>query len=286
MKKLHIAIIGAGKVASSLTPALINAGFDVDCIISANINSARTLALKNKIKIYSNDYAKVPVICNLFLICVPDREIKNAARKISKLRLNFNNSIFVHTSGAEDIFTLNKVNSKNGGTASFYIMQTFPSKRIVNIYGCYVAIETQKNEIFKLLKELALKLGMIPFKIDTNQKPLYHLAAVFASNFLVGNLFLSQILFENSVNKNNNFNFIDVIEPILRSTIKNIKKTGVINSLSGPVERGDYKTVMKHLSVLEKLRSKNKNKDLYNSLYRSYLNQSLVLTCMAEEKHK
>lgn len=284
MKKLRIAIIGAGKVASSLVSALINAGFDVSCIISYNINSAKKLALKNKIKIFSDDYAILPVNCNLFFVCVPDNEIKKTAKKLSKLKLNFNNSLFVHMSGAEDISLLNNIKDKNGGTASLHIMQTFPSKRVVKINNCYAAIETENPEIFRLMKKLSLKLGLIPFKIETKQKPLYHLSAVFASNFLVGNLFLSQILFENSVNKNNNF--IDVIEPILQRTIKNIRKTGTINSLSGPVERGDYRTVRKHLSALNKLRSKNKNKDLYNSLYRSYLNQSLVLTYMAEEKHK
>jgi predicted short-subunit dehydrogenase-like oxidoreductase (DUF2520 family) len=72
-----------------------------------------------------------------------------------------------------------------------------------------------------------------------------------------------------------------LISPILYSTLSNIKKSGAVNALSGPVERGDIKTIKKHLSVLKKDASKTNN----NSLLLSYIAQSLNLLEVSEKKH-
>ena len=55
---------------------------------------------------------------------------------------------------------------------------------------------------------------------------------------------------------------------------KNIYERGIVDSLTGPIERNDITTVMKHLDVLN-----NEAKDIYKSL-------SLGLTDIAEIKNK
>ena len=73
----------------------------------------------------------------------------------------------------------------------FHIMQTFPSKRIVKLNGCFAAIETQSKSAQKFLIELADRLELHVLSLSSNQKVNYHLAGVFASNFLISNLFLA-----------------------------------------------------------------------------------------------
>ncbi len=282
-RKLNIAIIGAGKISFSIAHAVINAGFNVSCIISRDIKSAEKLAVKNNIKVYSNNYSDIPPECNFFFICVPDGQIKSSANQISKLKLNFAKSVFVHTSGSQSIDLLKKIKDKNGSAASLHIMQTFPSKKIVKIKGCYAAIETDDDIIFAVLKEFSIKMELLPFRIKSRMKPFYHIAAVFASNFMAGNLFISELLFNGEVR--NKKNFINVVEPIVQATIRNIKANGAAVSLSGPVERGDFETVKKHLTILIKLKSKNINEPLYEFLMQSYISQSLVLLEAVKKKH-
>jgi predicted short-subunit dehydrogenase-like oxidoreductase (DUF2520 family) len=158
-------------------------------------------------------------------------------------------------------------------------MQTFPSKRCINIKGCYAAIETDNRKTEKILFAVANDTGLKPFKVGSNSKAFYHLAGVFASNFLAGNLVSAESVFKKTGNKN--INFIEMISPILSATLLNIKKAGAVNALSGPVERGDIQTIKKHLSALKKDAKQTNN----NSLLLSYVAQTFNLIEVAEKKH-
>ena len=64
----------------------------------------------------------------------------------------------------------------------------------------------------------------------------------------------------------------NMFEPIINTTLSNIKNSGVKESLSGPVQRGDYLTIRKHLVSLRKVKSG------YKKLFlQSYISQSLIL---------
>ena len=104
--KTKIAIIGAGRIAYSLTSALLKYGYIVDAIISRKINSAKALAEKFDIKKYSDDINAVSKSVNVFFLTVPDSEIKKTAIQLSKLKLAIKKAFFIHFSGAEDISIL------------------------------------------------------------------------------------------------------------------------------------------------------------------------------------
>ena len=274
----NVIIIGAGKIAYSLVPALQKSGYNVPIIISKNIESAKRLAGKFKISHYADKFEKMDSKSGIVLLCVPDNQIKIVAKELSKLKLYFRNFIFVHLSGALDISCLDPLKKRKGQTASLHIMQTFPSKRTVSIKSCYAAVETGSNAVEKTLFDLAKYISLKPFRLKSNAKTFYHLAGVFASNFLVGNLFSAETAFNKTGNKN--IDFFEMISPIIFSTLSNIKKSGTVNALSGPVERGDIQTIKKHLAVLKKNAAKTKN----NSLLLSYIAQSLNLLEVAEKK--
>ena len=54
---------------------------------------------------------------------------------------------------------------------------------------------------------------------------------------------------------------LNAITPLIQGNIDSIAKKGFVNSLTGPVLRGDITTIEKHISVLE-----NKDEDLYKML--------------------
>ena len=92
MRKEKIVIVGAGKLAYSLTSALLNANYSIVSVISQKLRSAKSLAQKFSIEHYSNKIQNIPEDVNVFFITVPDGEIKKVANKLSKFKRNFNES--------------------------------------------------------------------------------------------------------------------------------------------------------------------------------------------------
>jgi predicted short-subunit dehydrogenase-like oxidoreductase (DUF2520 family) len=171
---------------------------------------------------------------------------------------------------------------KGGKTGSLHLMQTFPSKKIVNIKNVNSAIETNDDSVYKFLLQLCSDLQLIPFRIDSNDKTFYHLAGVYASNFLAGNLFSAQKLL--SLNNINEQKYFNIINSTIKSTLKNIKTVGAAKALSGPVDRGDIKTIRKHISSL-KQKNKNSKGNYFSSLFKNYIIQSLNLINLVEKKY-
>ncbi len=280
--KTKIAIIGAGRIAYSLTSALLKEGYIVDAIISKKNKSAKALAEKFGVKKYSDDKSLISKSVNVFFLTVPDSEIKKIAVQLSKIKLTFSTALFIHFSGAEDISVLVPLKLKGGKTGSLHLMQTFPSKKIVNIKNVNSAIETNDDSVYKFLLQLCSNLQLIPFRIDSRNKTYYHLAGVFASNFLAGNLFNTQKLL--SLNYIEEQKYFDILSATIQSTLKNIKTVGPAKALSGPVDRADIKTIRKHISSL-KMKSKKSKGDYFSLLLKNYIVQSLNLINLVEEKH-
>ena len=280
--KFKIAIIGAGRIAYSLTSALLKEGYIVDVIISRKYDSAKALAEKFGVKKYSDDINLISKSVNVFFLTVPDSEIKKTAIQLSKLKLNFSTTFFMHFSGAEDIGVLGPLKLKGGKTGSLHLMQTFPSKNIVNIKNVNSAIETNDDSVYKYLLQLCSDLQLVPFRIDSKDKAYYHLAGVYASNFLAGNLFNAQKLL--SLNNIDEQKYFNILSSTIHSTLQNVKTVGPAKALSGPVDRGDIKTIRKHIASLKK-KNKNSNGNYFSSLFKNYIIQSLNLINLIEEKH-
>ncbi len=268
MKDKKIVIIGAGKISYSLTEALINSGYKITSIISRKKESARKLAIKFGIKTFSNKIDDFYAKDCLVFVCVPDNQIENAAIELSITNKSLKNNLYVHLSGALDSSVLYPLRKKGAKTASFHIMQTFPSRKPVPIKGCFAAIETNDKETEKFLFALAKKLLLKPFKLKTGEKVFYHIAGVFVSNFMVGNFYTAGKIFDMK-----SFNFVRLMETITKATFDNIKNDGAEKALSGPVERGDIKTITAHINALKKISSKRKS---YTFLL-NYLSQSINL---------
>ncbi len=280
-KKSKIAFIGAGKAAYSIADALLKTGYKIDFIFSKNLISAKNFSKKFKIKTYANYNSDLIDYAEIIFLSVPDNQIKITANEISKLKLNFSHKLFIHLSGANDIFVLSSLKKKKAKTASFHIMQTFPSRKIVPVKNCYAAIETEDKTAEKYLFEVSRDLNLHPFKIKSGEKAYYHLAGVYASNFLVGNTFSAENIFKS--NSKEEIKFFEIAQPIIKSTLNNISKNNSANSLSGPADRGDYKTILKHISALKK--RKALIEDNINLQLLNYISQSLILLQAAEKKY-
>ncbi len=277
-KKSKIIFIGAGKVAYTLLPLLIEKGYSVKGVLSRNLNSADNLAKKFHLKLFSN-ISGIPDSLKIFFITVPDNEIKSVAEQLSKTDLRFDESLFVHTSGSESSDSLKTLAKKGGMTASLHIMQTFPSIEKVDVRNAFAAIETESITAEEFLFSMVRMLGLKGFTLSKENKVYYHLCGVFAANFLNANFYSSEKLMESA--GLGHLEQFELFEPIVNATLSNIKNSGVENSLSGPIERGDYLTISKHILAIKKLKTKGKQ-----LLLQSYISQSLILLDIVKKQKK
>ena len=264
-----------------MASALSKSGYNIVSMVSRDIDSAKSLAKKFQIKNYSNDLSSIPKSTRIFFLSVPDGEITEVVFGLSKLKMNFGQSIFIHLSGSENISALKSLKGKGAKIASLHPMQTFPSKNIVNLNGVYAALEADNESTYNLLLKISKDLHLIPFRINSKDKSYYHLAGVYASNFLASNLYTANHLL--SLNKIDKEKHFDILRSTINSTLKNIEKVGPANALSGPVDRGDIKTVKNHISSLKK-NVKKSSSNYFSTLLKNYLLQSLSLLDLVEEK--
>lgn len=279
MTKHKIAIIGAGKVAYSLTSALINSGYNVQIVISRKLSSANSLAKKFSIPYNSNSVKEIPEDVNIFLLTVPDGEIKKVADGLSKLKRNFTNCLSIHFSGVENISSLKSLQKRGCATGSLHIIKPFPSKKIIDIKNSPASVETKDKRAKSFLIQLCRKLKLKPHIVSSDEKVFHHLAAVHSSNFLVGNLFnaFALISAESKLPKN-------ILKQTTQSALNNVFELSPAKALSGPIDRGDIYTIKKHLERLDDRMRKSKSNHL-KLLKKSYILQSLSLLEVVKVKY-
>jgi predicted short-subunit dehydrogenase-like oxidoreductase (DUF2520 family) len=97
-------------------------------------------------------------------------------------------------------------------------------------------------------RRLVSALGGVPLTIAATQRPLYHAAAVVASNYLVALTGAAvRMLVEAGVDDED---AVRALLPLLRGTLDNIQQLGVRAAVTGPIARGDVDTVRLHLARL------------------------------------
>lgn len=247
----NIVIIGAGRVAYSIAGALKKENYTDIRILSTSLESARILAEKFSLNNYFNDYSAISLREAVYLITVPDEQITVAAERLAEnAETDFSGSLFIHFSGALSLDALQPLKDKGANLASLHIMQSFHSRKAVPLDNLFCAVETEDDIIKELVFKFAKSLGLNPKAIDSKDKVLYHLAGVFASNFLFSDLYFAKQLLEKVFP--NAANSMDIIGNLVSTSVYNAVNYDIPDSVTGPVIRGDLNTVKKHIEAISK----------------------------------
>jgi len=102
----------------------------------------------------------------------------------------------------------------------------------------------------RMAQSIAKSLGGIPVVIETADKPAYHAAAVMAGGSLypvleAGLELLMSIGFTRQ-------RASQTLLPLLRQILDNIERIGPRAAWTGPLSRGDYAVVAKHMNALRR----------------------------------
>jgi predicted short-subunit dehydrogenase-like oxidoreductase (DUF2520 family) len=169
----------------------------------------------------------------LVLLCVPDGAISEVSRGISP------GPWIAHTSGATSLAALDPHERRFG----LHPLQTFTKRRgPEQLDGAHAAVTAESREARAIGFELAQALGLEPFELADDARPLYHAGAAIASNYLVTLHRVASELFDAAGAPP------EALVPLMRRTIDNGFQ------LTGPIERGDWETVERHREAIRATR--------------------------------
>ncbi|MGH3066777.1 MAG: DUF2520 domain-containing protein [Gaiellaceae bacterium] len=165
----------------------------------------------------------------LVLLCVPDRAIAEVASEIPV------GPWIAHVSGATPLSALDPHAQRFG----LHPLQSF-SNRLgpEQLDGAWGAVTAATDDARAVGFWLAETLGLRPFELDDANRAAYHAGAAFASNYLVTIRDAGRSLLEAAGAPP------EALDPLIR---------GVVDTdfeLTGPIARGDWETVERHLAVI------------------------------------
>ena len=246
MNKIRLGFIGAGALATTLSVAFKQHGFRIAAISSRGYESARTLAgLLDECSAVP-DNQEVADSADLVFIATPDDIIPVVASQVRWRK----GQMVVHCSGADSVDILNPAKTAGSQTGVFHPLQTFAAGLEENLKSITFAVEAEEP-LLTQLKEMAQMLGGHWIELKSKDRVIYHAAAVFACNYLVTLTGIAAGLWE-SIDVPR-YQAIRALLPLMRGTINNIEATGVTQSLTGPIARGDLGTIKKHITALDNI---------------------------------
>lgn len=242
VNKPKVAIVGYGRLCKALLKALPNAGWDVALLVTRQKN-VECAGCK-----VQGSMVDLPDDIGLVILCLRDDDIEKAVLQIPKSKFQ-NPKFLCHTAGALSAEILIPAVKKGWKVMAWHPMQTFTGDDPPAIFKDITIGIDGDNDAVLVGEQLARDLGGIPFRIPPNLRKEYHLGAVIACNLLVGLAGEAVELLKRA--GMDEARALQAATPLMRTTIDNISRKGLKESISGPVLRGDIETIRRHLDILK-----------------------------------
>ncbi len=246
-RPLTFSIIGAGMVGTAIGALLQKAGYSIAAIADLSPSHLKRAASYIQAPLFRNA-AEAARAGDCILISTPDDLIQSVCEDLARATSLKGKTVF-HVSGACGLDVLAPASLAGAAVASIHPLQSFSSidGAMASIPGSYFGV-TAGRGAKSVARDIVRDLQGIPLIITETQKPLYHAAACIASNYLVSlmsvveAIYLSIGITEKDARK--------AYLPLVYGSLKNIENQGCAHALTGPIARGDVRTVDKHLQAL------------------------------------
>ncbi|MET3113999.1 putative short-subunit dehydrogenase-like oxidoreductase (DUF2520 family) [Pedobacter sp. CG_S7] len=234
---MKIVCLGSGNVATNLASAFKTSGAEIVQIWSKTLANAQALASVLKSQAIDN-LNEIDKDADLYLICIKDDAIIEVASKLTELK-----GLVLHTSGATGMDVFSNLSLTNYGV--IYPLQTFSKNRKIDPSTIPLCIEADSEETLTKLRSIAAKLGPLIYQVNSVDRKILHLAAVFACNFTNHLYQISADILER-----NHLDF-DMLKPLITETAAKVQSALPKEVQTGPAIRNDELTMRKHLQLLK-----------------------------------
>ncbi len=214
--------------------ALHLAGKQILQIVNRSEEGASLLGEKLGVD-FTSDYTKINREADLYILSVSDSALEEVVKK-----LDISDRFVVHTSGTSLMDSLNKF--LNYGV--FYPLQTFSIEVSLSFKKIPIFIQANSEENLDLLQGLAETISENIQKINTEQRRVLHVSAVFASNFTNYMYAVAEdILTKNDLS-------FELLKPLIEETAEKLNDHAPHEAQTGPARRNDRKIIDEHIEIL------------------------------------
>jgi predicted short-subunit dehydrogenase-like oxidoreductase (DUF2520 family) len=253
---MNIILIGSGNVAHHIGQALARE-HNITQVFSRSPANAQSLAHALNADAVSS-MNEIKKDADLYLISVSDDAIRNIAAELPSVK-----GIVAHTSGTTTMDVLNRF--ENYGV--LYPFQTFSKERKIYFNNIPVLIEGSSSDVISNLRQTANSISDNIFEIDSGQRAMLHLSAVFSSNFVNHFYAIAKDILDKAGLP------FEILHPLIIETASKATKIDPLTAQTGPAVRNDTEIINKHVEILNNIPDREL-KELYLILSKRILKMS------------
>lgn len=244
--KLRVGVIGAGRVGAVLAAGLQAAGHPVVAAAGESDASRRRAAdLLPGVPLHKP--SEVARRADLLLLTVPDDMLPNVVRVLAASGALRAGQVVAHTSGRHGLAVLAPAVELGARAIALHPAMTFTGTAvdIERLHGCVFGLTAGADERV-LAESLVADLGGRPTWVPEEMRTLYHAGLAHGANHLVTLVSEAMgLLAAAGVDDP-----AGTLRPLLDAALDNALDHGDA-ALTGPIVRGDVKTVAAHLADIE-----------------------------------
>jgi predicted short-subunit dehydrogenase-like oxidoreductase (DUF2520 family) len=243
---MDVAVVGAGRVGIAFALRLRSAGHRIVAASGRERTSARVREHLGDVPVVAP--AEAARRAEVTLVATPDDAIAPTCASIVDEGGITTGGVLAHLSGGTSLDALAAAEAVGATVLSVHPLQTFPdvASAVERLAGCPIAVTARTLTGEAIGNRMAADVGGRPFALADEAKPLYHAAAVFASNYLVVVTALARDLGVSAGLED----AVALLAPLQTTTLRNVESMGPERALTGPAVRGDAGTIERHLRAV------------------------------------
>lgn len=241
--RLRVGVVSAGRVGAVLGAALRAAGHTITGVAAvSDISRLRAEALLPGVPILPAD--EVASGCELLILAVPDDVLPELVTGFARAGVFQPGQFIAHTSGGFGVAVLDCATQSLPMAIHPAMTFTGTSVDLSRLHDTPFGV-TATEEIRPVAEALVVEMGGEPIWVPEDARVVYHAAMVLGSNYL--NVLVNESI---SLLKDAGMeNPARLLTPLMSASLDNALRLGD-KSLTGPIVRGDSRTVAKHLEAL------------------------------------
>jgi predicted short-subunit dehydrogenase-like oxidoreductase (DUF2520 family) len=237
-----VRIVGTGVAASALGHAIQSCDLEIVAVAGRNLRARDELA--RKLDVPAQEISETTPPADLIILAVSDDAIELVCSEVST-GADLTGSAVAHCAGALDLAPLSPAAAAGARIGKLHPLASLAggATRAIEIAWGIDGSDALTDELVDLVE----RLYGTPIRLDKVDLAVYHLAAVFASNYALGLLGVASDLWNLSGAP---LPASRALFPLVEGTIRNWEEMGLERALTGPIGRGDAKAVAAQLRAL------------------------------------
>jgi predicted short-subunit dehydrogenase-like oxidoreductase (DUF2520 family) len=243
-----VSIVGAGRVGRALGRLLHELGWHIGGVTGRSISTARAavraIGAGQPLDALTHEILNSRVI----LITTPDGAIEDVAVNLARLGgKGWSGKVALHTSGALDSSVLQPLAELGAATGSMHPMQTFSYQNLPDLAKCIFGIDGSPAAL-QVARKMIHQMGGVAVRLSGTNKAAYHAAGSFACVYVLALMeTATRILMTQGFKRRQ---AMRALLPLTRQTLDNFESVGPLAAWTGPLSRGDFSTIEKHVKAL------------------------------------